>query len=99
MITEKEYQKALETIDSYVTQLRLSHVMPCYFVDERGGCAAVRDKHHKGYDAEYQGLHQDTSDVVIYKHGYNSKDGWMMKPEDIDVLNAQCERLNTEYEA
>jgi hypothetical protein len=33
MITEKEYQKALETIDIYVTQLRLSHVMPRYFVE------------------------------------------------------------------
>ena len=99
MITEKEYQKALETIDRYVTQLRLSHAMPRYFVDERGRCAAVRDKYHKGYDTEYQGLHQDTSDVVIYKHGYNSKDGWMMKQEDIDFLNAQCNRLNTEYEA
>jgi hypothetical protein len=99
MITEKEYQKALQTIDGYVTQLRLSHVMPRYFVDERGGCAAVRDNHHKGYDAEYNGLHQDTPDVVIYKHGHNSKDGWMMKPEDINFLNAQCERLNAEYEA
>ena len=99
MITEKEYKKALQTIDDYVTQLRLSHVMPRYFVDLRGGCGAVRDKHHKSYDEDYNGLHQDTPDVVIYKHGYKGEKHWEMKKEDIDFLNAECDRLNAEYEA
>ena len=99
MITEKEYKKALQTIDDYVTQLRLSHVMPRYFVDLRAGCGAVRDKHHKSYDEDYEGLHQDTPDVVIYKHGYKGEGRWEMKKEDIDFLNAECDRLNAEYEA
>ena len=38
-----------------------------YFVDERSGCVAVRDK--KYTDPEYRGLHDDTRGVVKYWQG------------------------------
>lgn len=96
MITEEQYKEALKTIEGYVTQL--SPKEPRYFVDERGGIAAVRDRHHKSYDAEYQGLHADTPDVIKYKHGYMLDGVWEMKKEDVDFLNSECDRLNDEHE-
>jgi len=41
--------------------------MDRYFVDERGGCIAVRDSNHT--DPDYQGLHSDTTGVVRYWDG------------------------------
>ena len=38
-----------------------------YFVDQRGGCIAVRDRELT--DPYYQGLHSDTTGVVWYAHG------------------------------
>lgn len=40
---------------------------PRYFIDERGGCIAVRDRENT--DPEYNGLHHDTQGVVKYWHG------------------------------
>lgn len=40
---------------------------PRYFVDERGGCVAVRDRTRT--DPDYPGLHHDTEGVVLYRHG------------------------------
>ena len=37
-----------------------------YFVDERSGCVAVRDRKHPEYDPEYPGLHPDMPDVVLF---------------------------------
>jgi hypothetical protein len=73
-----------------------TRIMPRYFVDIRGGCGAVRDKWHESYDEDYEGLHNDTRDVVEYKHGYTDNGVWNMKQEDIDYLNQLCERLNNE---
>ena len=57
-----------------------------YFLDIRVGCAAVRDRKHTRYDETYPGLHQDTPDVVLYKHGTNPVGGmgWVVKEEDIE---------------
>lgn len=38
-----------------------------YFVDERSGCIAVRDRENT--DPDYPGLHSDTTGVVAYWHG------------------------------
>ena len=38
-----------------------------FFVDERGGCIAVRDRTLT--DPEYQGLHEDTEGVVWFGMG------------------------------
>lgn len=38
-----------------------------YFVDERSGCIAVRDR--ESTDPTYPGLHSDTTGVVGYWHG------------------------------
>ncbi len=71
-------------------------IIPRYFTDIRCGCAAVRDKLHASYNKDYQGLNNDTPDVVEYKHGYKADGAWNMKQEDIDYLNQLCERLNNE---
>jgi hypothetical protein len=69
--------------------------MDRYFLDIRVGCAAVRDRAHLNYDETYPGLHQDTPDVVLYKHGRNIKgDGWIMVDEDIEELKSLCDKLN-----
>ncbi len=65
-----------------------------YIVDIRSGCGAVIDTKHEDYDKDYPGLHQDTSGVVEYKHGFRSTDGWDMKKEDVDYLNNLCYTLN-----
>ncbi|GAF72503.1 unnamed protein product, partial [marine sediment metagenome] len=47
-----------------------------FFLDLRGGCGAVRDSKHPNHDPDYQGLHEDTRDVVEYRHGFqNHKKG------------------------
>ena len=66
-----------------------------YFVDIRTGCAAVRDRQHPDYDETYPGLHSDTHDVVLYKHGLKVTEvGWEMRREDIRELEDLCDKLN-----
>lgn len=67
-----------------------------YFLDIRNGCGAVRDRQHPSYDQSYPGLHQDTLDVVLYKHGLKigGNGGWEMRDEDIQDLQNLCDKLN-----
>lgn len=67
-----------------------------YFLDIRCGCAAVRDRLHPEYSESYPGLHSDTPDVVLYKHGLENNDngGWDMREEDIQELQDLCDKLN-----
>lgn len=68
-----------------------------FFVDIRSGCGAIRDRQHPDYDYDYQGLHNDTIDVVEYRQGYQIKDNsWSMKMEDINYLIDKCYELNNE---
>lgn len=69
---------------------------PRYFLDERAGCAAVRDRQHPSYNPTYQGLHFDTPDVVAYRHGQQNLDGWQMFRKDILELRNICEKLNSQ---
>jgi len=68
--------------------------MDRYFLDIRVGCAAVRDRQHPSYDESYPGLHQDTPDVVLYKHGKNTYGNWEVNKEDILELQSLCDKLN-----
>jgi hypothetical protein len=56
-----------------------------YFVDERVGCIAVRDREHT--DPEYRGLHADTNGVVQYWHGNSSEP---LGPLGTDCLCPTC---------
>lgn len=69
-------------------------MMDRYFLDIRAGCGAVRDRQHESYDEGYQGLHQDTPDVVLYRHGIYAGGEWQMADEDIEDLGDLCDRLN-----
>ncbi len=68
--------------------------MKRYFVDIRGGCGAVRDRNHPKFDPSYQGLHQDTPDVVEYRHGFQDGGSWNMRDEDVEFLFGKCGILN-----
>ena len=75
-----------------------------YFVDIRGGCGAVRDRLHPEYDRLYKGLHDDTIDVVLYKHGIEKRDEnnfivWDMSEIDINILNNYCAYMNSIHES
>lgn len=101
---EKEIIKVLDNlVEKRITfeQARdklfvLYNVMPRFFVDLRSGCGAVRDRLHPNFDPDYQGLHNDTCDVVEYRHGFQNSEtkSWDMKQEDIDFLNERCASLN-----
>ena len=58
-----------------------------FFVDFRGGCAAIRNRLHPDYEPEYPGLHGDTPDVVKYVMG--TPEGAIKV-----LLNKQCAWLN-----
>ncbi len=65
-----------------------------YFLDVRNGCGAIRDRYHKDYDESYPGLHSDTPDIVIYKHGFKENGSWNVSEEDINYLKEKLEELN-----
>ena len=46
-----------------------------YFVDERAGCVAVRDRDET--EPDYPGLHCDTKGVVFYRHGRQVEKRWL----------------------
>jgi len=68
---------------------------PRFFVDERAGCIAVRDRLHPRYDPSYQGLHSDTVDVIFYAHGSNVDSGWEIDERDKLKANSVCDHLNS----
>ena len=49
-----------------------------FFIDERVGCIAVRDRKHPEHNPDYQGLHNDTADVIFYAHGSRNAEGWFV---------------------
>jgi hypothetical protein len=78
-----------------------------FFVDERGGCIAVRDRVNT--DNNYAGLHSDTEGVVKYWHGFRkmktcvvckheSLDTWEINADDRFSAYELCEALNMQYE-
>jgi hypothetical protein len=75
--------------------------MDRFFIDERVGCIAVRDRQHPDYDPEYPGLHLDTPDVIFYTSGVNVQDPetgsweWEMPKHKINKAHEVCRHLNS----
>jgi len=65
--------------------------MARYFIDERVGCIAIRNRELT--DPEYQGLHQDTKGVVWYRHGIFSQQEWSISNKDREAAKEELERL------
>ena len=64
-----------------------------YFVDERGGCIAVRDINHT--DPAYSGLHSDTEGVVRFWSGMRTTSGnWAVPDEFKEAAYRLCSVLN-----
>lgn len=77
--------------------------MDRYFVDERNGCIAVRDRDNT--DPDYNGLYSDTKGVVKYWAGQSvihtcptcghcKSQGWELSDEAIQEAHALCNSLN-----
>lgn len=66
-----------------------------FFVDERAGCIAVRDREKT--NPSYQGLHADTPGVVHYWFGLYDEKGktWSVKADDLKSAHEMAARLNT----
>lgn len=94
---DKEHHSGVGTI-------RKDANMGRFFVDERVGCIAVRDRENT--DMDYPGLHADTEGVVKYWHGVlvpgeicskcsHKRDSKLMVTlESRQEAEALCERLN-----
>jgi hypothetical protein len=74
-----------------------------YFVDERGGCIAVRDRQNT--DPDYQGLHEDTAGVVWFcmgdlgaakcpTCGQKTHGGWSVSDAQVAAARAVASSLN-----
>ena len=76
----------------------ITAVMPRFFVDERNGCIAIRDRQHPDFDIDYQGLDADLPDVVDFKMGeqikFSNFTTWDLAPEIISDFNSRCALLN-----
>lgn len=77
-----------------------------FFVDERGGCIAVRDR--TLVDPDRNGLHSDMECVVWYEHGIymsercphcgtSSPIGWKITDEQREKAARSCATMNTHH--
>lgn len=79
--------------------LRVCEVITRFFVDERCGCVAVRDRLHPSYDKDYKGLSSLMEDVISYFHGVSVADehgclNWEIEPRLIQKCHDICTHLN-----
>ena len=74
-----------------------------YFIDERVGCIAVRDR--KNTDPYYSGLHEDTRGVIKFWMGKTIEKGCSLcghfyvdwdgiSQEDVEEARQLCDKLN-----
>lgn len=63
-----------------------------FYIDERGGCIAVRDKLRDNPDDN--GLHQDTNGVVSYWTGYKEDGEWKISQACKDNAKELRDKLN-----
>ncbi len=64
-----------------------------YFVDERGGIIAVRNRDQT--DPEYKGLHGDTPGVIWYEMGWSDeKNNWNLLSGARTRAEIVCDTLN-----
>ena len=66
-------------------------VIARYFIDERVGCIAIRDRELT--NPEYRGLHRNTKGVVWYRHGTFSRQEWSISNKDREAAKEELERL------
>lgn len=66
-----------------------------YYIDERCGCIAVRDRTLDQPMERYPGLHDYTPGVVEYWHG-KWVGSWVIPDAFLAKAKAECERLNAE---
>ena len=88
-----------ENLDKPQTpQLNIGAVMPRFFVDERAGCIAIRDRQHPDFDKDHQGLDADLPDVVAFEMGKQVKFdkfiSWDLDPKIIKAFRNRCDILN-----
>jgi len=73
-----------------------------YFVDERVGCIAVRDRQHPEHDPSHPGLHSDMPDIVKFWCGKHYtemlEDGacWYVPRMCGVAAHRLCNKLNEE---
>lgn len=65
-----------------------------FFVDQRVGCVAVRDKKHPKYDPEYNGLHSHLPDVIYFAQGEYIEKEWSVGEMYVNKANDVCQHLN-----
>jgi hypothetical protein len=65
-----------------------------FFVDERSGIVAVRDRVYT--DLDYNGLHSDTGGVIESWSGKYNPDtsSWSLEQQQIKAANDLCQELN-----
>lgn len=69
--------------------------MDRFYVDERAGCIAIRDKYNT--DQEYKGLHPDTQGVVWFQMGVRVNGHWDVPPTLVEQANERCELYNLKW--
>ena len=86
-----------------ISKRKKAEMVNRYFVDERGGCVAVRDRTLT--DPENPGLHPDTTGVIKFWAGTFHKreckeckvvrsQGWTVNQKDVGAAHALCAELN-----
>jgi len=84
--------------NTQVPQCYKTTVMPRFFVDERNGCIAIRDRQHPDFDIDHQGLDANLPDVVDFKMGeqikFSNFTTWDLAPEIISDFKSRCALLN-----
>ena len=78
----------------------MPHTNYRYFVDQRAGCVAVRDRQNTNpHRYKWDDLNADTPGVVKYWLGYVievPKKFWTIRPEDLAEALELCDKLNIE---
>lgn len=69
----------METESKKEISSNLRYVISRFFLDERVGCIAVRDRKHPQHNPDYQGCHNDTADVIFYAPGSKNEQGWFVE--------------------
>jgi hypothetical protein len=81
--------------------LNVGDATPRFFVDERIGCIAIRDREHPDFDKDHQGLDADLPDVVAFEMGKQVKFdkfiSWDLDPKIIKSFKNRCDILNRNY--
>jgi hypothetical protein len=76
----------------------IADVMPRFFIDERAGCIAIRDREHPKFDKDHKGLEAYLPDVVAFEMGKQVKLGkfisWDLEPKIIKAFKNRCDILN-----